>query len=91
MISGGKSMTEKLTAREREILRKVLHVIFEFEFDCDSDIEGCSGDELAEIEAHLMCCTTLKRRITNYITKKVDNPRGVKDGEKPMTKRPKIQ
>jgi hypothetical protein len=70
-----------LTVRERLLLLKIQRVFQEFVFDCDSDIEGCDGDQLRDIEASLNAQQTLMIRIMNYISGDVDNPRGVKNGE----------
>ena len=77
-----------MTARQKQIYRKLFHVIKEYESDLDSDIEGCDGNELREIEQHLKCCWLLKNRLRRYLTGKVDNPRGIIDGEKVATPLP---
>ena len=80
-----------LTAREKLIIRKVLHVISEYHVDLDSDIEGCNGDELQDIESQMRCCFNLETRIVNYLLGRIDNARGVVNGEKVMTPLPKLK
>jgi hypothetical protein len=78
-----------MTVREKKICWKILHVIAEYEFDLDSDIEGCDGNQLKEIDAHFRACSFLKKRIRNYLSGTIDNPRGIMNGENPVTKEPK--
>lgn len=78
-----------MTVRQKQLYRKMLHVIQEYGFDCDSDIEGCDGDQLLEIEHCLRAAWSIADRLQNYLTGKIDNPRGIKNGETPMTLLPK--
>jgi hypothetical protein len=72
-----------VTVREKKIYQKVKEVINELKFDYEADIKGCSGEELRPIDAGLEALNLLNNRLDNYLSGKVDNPRGVRNGEKP--------
>jgi hypothetical protein len=71
-----------MTVRERVVYDKTKVVIKELEEDYYADIEGCDGDELLDIEGGLKALNFLRARLDSYLSGRVDNPRGVSNGEK---------
>ena len=66
---GGKS---SLSGVEVSLLRKVGDVFEEYIKDCDFDIEGCSGEELQEIERAIGAAREIRRRIVAHVAGEAD-------------------
>lgn len=54
------------------VFRAALNVFREYLFDLDSDIEGCSADELREIEHMTEAARELRRRFVAHVTEGAD-------------------
>jgi len=66
---GGKS---SLSGVEASLLRKVGNVFEEYLKDCDFDLEGCSGEELQEIERAIRAAREIRRRIVAHVAGEAD-------------------
>lgn len=55
-------------SEEPELMKLLLQVIREFLADCEHDIEGCSANELREIDGACAAAQTIRRRFVNLAT-----------------------
>lgn len=58
--------------------RAVFRVFREMLLDLDHDIEGCSADDLTEIDHWMECTRALQDRLTNVLTGVPCDERGVR-------------
>jgi hypothetical protein len=63
------------------VLFITLRVLREYLEDCDSDIEGCTGPELTEIEHAMDATRTIRHRIVDAVAAKHGDQRHVEAEE----------
>jgi hypothetical protein len=75
-IRHDRALEKLLTGRDIEVredfFQKVMLVFREYLFDLELDIEGCSADDLTEIDHSSVAATELRRRIVAHVVEGAD-------------------